>query len=370
MRLWPRRKVYVDDLPKTHDVRFAVFFAFGLAFLLGGLYAVGYYVAGDRVPRGTSVTEVDIGNLTTDEARDELADTVQPRLDRPIRLKGPVGDLALTPRRAGLTFDIDATVQRALDGKSWDPRHMLSVLLGGDQVSPVIAVDQTALDRELGRLAKSTLQPPVDSSVSFVAGEPEIVAGHAGAVVDIPQARQRVIAAFASGSAAVRLPLRPLAPQLSAADAADFVSEVAKPAVSAPALVGVGAHSLRLRPGIFARSLRVESDRSGLHLAIDSKILFARSRAALKALPNRPVNAEIRSVDGRSTVIPSRTGIIVTERALADAVLQAVTRRGPHRAVAQTRVAQARFTTRDAQKLLSQQPLFPGLPQDEKGGRR
>lgn len=370
MRFWPRGKVYVDDLPKTHDVRFAVLFACGLVLLFGGLYAVGYYVAGDRVPRGTSVTGVDIGNMTTVEARSELANTVQPRLVRPIRLKGPVGDLTLDPRRAGLTFEIDATVQRALDGESWDPRHMLRVLFGGDQVSPVVAVDQTALDRELGRLGKSVVQPPTDSSVSFVAGEPEVEPGHPGAVVDVPLARQRVIAAFANGSTAVRLPMKPLAPQLSATDAADFVFKVAEPAVSAPALIGVGVETVKLQPRVFARSLRVESDRAELHLTIDSRNLYVRSRAALKALPNSPANAQIRYDGRRPTVSPSRSGVIVTERSLAHAVLQAVTRPGPRRVNAQIRAAEPRFTTEDAYELLSQQPVFPNLGQDEEGGRR
>ncbi|MDQ3479765.1 MAG: peptidoglycan binding domain-containing protein, partial [Actinomycetota bacterium] len=358
MSLWSRRKVYVDNLPQTHDLRFAALFACGLIALLGGLYAVGYYVAGDRVPGGTTVAGVDLGNLTTAEAEAELADKVKPRLDRPIRLKGSDRELTLEPRQSGLTFDIDATVDRALDGESWDPRHMLRVLLGGDDLSPVIAVNQTALDQQLRRLASRLFDKPVESSVSFASGRPRVTAGNAGVELDIPLTRERVIAAFTRGSAVARLPLRAVAPQISPTEAADFVADVAAPAVSAPVDIAVGRDDVRLRPGQFSRSLQAEvSKDGGLRLAIDAESLFLRSRAQINALPSRPVDAKIRLVSGRPVVVPSRTGLAVTEQALADSVLRALRRSDSRRAVAETQVVEARFTTREVRDLQIRQRL-------------
>ena len=358
MRLWPRRKVYVDNLPQTHDLRFAALFACGLIALLGGLYAVGYYVAGDRVPGGTSVAGVDLGNLTTAEAKAELADTVKPRLERPIRLKGSDLEVTLEPRQSGLTFDIDATVDRALDGESWDPRHMLRVLLGGDDLSPVVAVNQTALDQQLRRLARRLFDEPVESSVSFASGRPRVTAGNVGVELDIPLTRERVIAAFTRGSAVARLPLRALAPQISPTEAADFVAEVAGPAVSAPVDIAVGRDDVRLRPGQFSRSLRAEvSKGGGLRLAIDAESLFLRSRAKINALPNSPVNASLRFVGGEPSVVPGRRGVSVTEQALADSVLVALRQSDSRRAVAETQVLQPRFTTRDIRDLRIRQRL-------------
>ncbi|MBA2772792.1 MAG: hypothetical protein H0U36_01920, partial [Nocardioidaceae bacterium] len=69
MRLWPRRKVYVDDLPKTHDVRFATVFLVGFAVLVAALYGVGYLLAGDRLPADTRVAGVDVGGMRAGAAR-------------------------------------------------------------------------------------------------------------------------------------------------------------------------------------------------------------------------------------------------------------------------------------------------------------
>ncbi|MBA2444014.1 MAG: peptidoglycan binding domain-containing protein [Nocardioidaceae bacterium] len=357
MRLWPRRTVYMDKLPQTHDLRFAAMFAIGLILLVGGLYGVGYYVAGDRVPGGTSVAGVDIGNLTTGEAKAELVETVQPRLDRLIRLKGTDLKLRLDPRRSGLAFDVDATVGRALDGESWDPRHMLRVVLGGDDVAPVIAVDQEALDRRLGNLARRLLETPEESSVSFASGRPQVTAGHVGAELDTALARERVIAAFTSGSTIARLPMRPLLPQITPTEAADFVTKAAAPAISGPVKITVGQDTVRLSRRFFSRSLTAVVDDTQLKLAIDAASLFRRSRSEIKALPNSPVSASFQFVGGEPSIVPSRSGASITKHEWADSVLRALTRSDSRRAVAQTQIVQPHFTTRDARALRITQQL-------------
>jgi len=357
MSSWPRRKVFVDNLPQTHDLRFAALFFIGLTVLLGGLYGVGYLVAGDRIPGGTSVAGIDLGNMTTAEAEAELADTLVPRLAKPIRLRGPAEPIALDPAKAGLTVDIAATVDRALDGKSWDPRHMFRVVLGGDDVLPVIAVDQAALDQWLERLAGKLDKPAVESAVTFESGGPQVRPGHAGVKLDVPLARERIIAAFARSSASVRLPLRTHQPHITPTEAANFIARVAGPAVSAPVDITVGRSSLRLRPGDFAQSLATKVDETGLRLAIDPKSLFVSNRAEISALPSSPVDAKFRFDSGEPEVVPGRRGDVVTPRALAESVLRAVTEPGPRSAVPVTKIAPPGFTTREANELQIEERL-------------
>jgi len=137
VRLWPRKQVYVDDLPKTHDLRFAAVFVVAFLALLAGLYGVGYLVAGDRLPAGTTVAGVDVGGMSSGEARAELQTTLAPRLGEPITLSAGGQSLEVDPQRAGLTFDLAATIDNGLGGNRWDPWHMLRVVTGGGPVDPV-----------------------------------------------------------------------------------------------------------------------------------------------------------------------------------------------------------------------------------------
>lgn len=68
MRSRERRRVYDDDLPKTHDVRYGFLFLFGVVGILVGLYAIGYFAAGNKLPWGTAIGGVDVGGMTPSQA--------------------------------------------------------------------------------------------------------------------------------------------------------------------------------------------------------------------------------------------------------------------------------------------------------------
>ncbi|MGI8887987.1 MAG: VanW family protein [Nocardioidaceae bacterium] len=364
MSLWPRRRVYVDDLPQTHDLRFAALFGGGLLLLLAGLYGVGYFVAGDRVPAGTIVSGVDIGNMTTSKARATLVDELAPRLDDPISLMNLGEDLQLDPRRAGLTFDVDETVERGLGGSSWDPRHMVRVLLGGDALDPAIAVDQEALDSELERLAQRFDRRPKETSVAFASGAPTITVGHPGLRLDISAGRERLISAFKRGDGSARLPLDPLLPTVSATQGYSFLVKVARPAVSAPVTIQVAGSRLRLSPRLFAPALATTATSKGLGLTVDAAKLMARSADQLAALQRAPVNARLRFVDGQPTVVPGKAGVTVSAQNLADAVFRALRQSGStRRALAPSSVQPPRLTTGQLRSLrIRQRVAYAQVP--------
>ena len=52
----------------------------------------------------------------------------------------------MEPAAAGLTVDYEASVQAAGSGRSFDPRQIFRVLVGGGATSAVIVVDQAKLD--------------------------------------------------------------------------------------------------------------------------------------------------------------------------------------------------------------------------------
>ena len=101
VRWWPRRKVYLDNLPKTHDLRFAIFFMVGLVAVFGALYGVGYAVAGNTVPRGTTVSDVEIGTLSRGEAETTIRQELVPRLQRPPSSRAVAASSASTRRTPG-----------------------------------------------------------------------------------------------------------------------------------------------------------------------------------------------------------------------------------------------------------------------------
>jgi vancomycin resistance protein YoaR len=331
MRLWPRRKVYVDDLPRTHDLRFGVIFVVGFALLLGALYGVGYVVAGDKLPAGTKVAGVDIGGMRPDAARAVLQDELAPRLERRLTVSVSGEDYTLDPQVAGLTFDIDATLEEGLGGSPWDPRHMLHVLMGGDTLQPVVDTDESELSSRLARIARHIERKPTDSKVSFRSGRPEVTVGRAGRALNFQSSGDRLVEALISGDDTVTLPVKAVQPNITAIEATRFVETTAKRALSGPIRLRAADATMTLTPRQFGRALRAVAGDAGLRLDVDADLLMQHARSALQKLPHHPVNARISFKKDRPVVVPSLVGVTVSKDALAKAVLRAVALKGDNR---------------------------------------
>ncbi len=332
MRLWPRRKVYVDDLPKTHDLRFGIIFLVGVAVVIGALYGVGYLVAGNKLPAGTTVAEVDIGGMSPDKARTVLQEKLAPRLENPIKVSaGGSKTYTIDPQLAGLTIDIDATLDLALGGSAWDPRHMLHVLTGGDTLDPVVDLDSAALVSSLRKVAKQVERKPVDSSVSFRRVQPKVTYGRAGRALDYQSSGERLKEAIIAGDDSVNLVVSTIQPHVTVIKATTFEETVARKAVSGPIRIKVADSAMTLTPREFGPALQALPGTDGLRLSVDQAKLVKRARPAMRKLPHRPVNARISFRGSRPVIVPGTSGVTVGAGDLAKAVLKAVDSRGAKR---------------------------------------
>lgn len=367
-----RRRVYDDDLPKTHDVRYGLLFIFGLAGVLVLLYAVGFFVAGDKLPSGTAIGGVDVGGMTSDQARTAVQEELAPRVEKPLSLMAAGKTYRINPQRAGMAFDIDASVDTALGGASWDPRHMVRVLLGGGDFQPELVVDRGELHATLAKVAAQVASGASDATVSFAGRKPQVQFGRSGQALDVDESMRRLTAAVRAGDDRVRLPVSGVDPAVTSTEANTFAGTVATRAVSEPVTLRVAHAKLVLKPKVFAPALRTEVVDSDLRLTVDAERLYGRSRAAIASLRRAPVNAKIGFGRFHPVVTPGRTGVSVSPDDWAGAVLKAVSRQGAERtARVETSPQEPAFTTKDARALgvskqvASAATRYPSLPATE-----
>src|SRR6478735_2266843 len=118
----------------------------GLLLLLAAGYAAAYFVAGDKVPRGTTIAGVEVGGMTQDQARTALEDGLADRVERPIAVVHDGQSTTIAPADAGLSVDYDASVAEAGGEESWAPDRLWTYYTGGDDLDAVVDVDEPSLD--------------------------------------------------------------------------------------------------------------------------------------------------------------------------------------------------------------------------------
>jgi lipoprotein-anchoring transpeptidase ErfK/SrfK len=130
----------------------------------------------DQIAEGVTVGGVDVGGLSRDDARRKLQSEVLARLQRPIVARFEKKKFNINPERAGVSVDIDASVDGAVaasrEGTIFS--RTFRGLTGGEvdeDVTVEVTYDQERIDKRIAQIGRKLDQPAVDADVDIsVAG--------------------------------------------------------------------------------------------------------------------------------------------------------------------------------------------------------
>jgi vancomycin resistance protein YoaR len=322
----------------------------GLLVLAGAGYLTAGVVAGDKVPRGTSVAGIEIGGLSPEDASRLLQERLSPRLRAPFTVSIGGVTQQITPEQAGIAVDYSGTVARTGSGRTLDPGRLWDYFDGGEDVDPVLRVDGTRMTGLLEDLSEATGTRARDGAISFASGHAEIVEPRLGAVVDTSRADDLIVEAWARGEEQVVLPLSVSEPRIDSADLRAAIKDFANPALSGPVTLEFARSRATLSPHDYAPLLRTRVQDGRLVPDVRSAEL-----AGLVGLTSRdaaPADATVAMSGGSPQVVPARPGATYGPDDVSRAFLDAVVQAGDARTVEVdgTRVP-ADFSTREARKL-------------------
>lgn len=325
-----------------------------LVLLVGGGYAAAYGMAGDKVPRGTTISGVDVGGLTRDAAIEELEQAFGDRADRPITVsvESAAGEKTdeVTPSEIGLGVDYEASVDAAGAGESWSPARQWDYFTGGDDVEAVVDIDEELLDEQLTALSEGLGTPPKDGEVRFTRNGVKAVDPVPGEAVDLDAAEDAIVAAYLGEEDAAELAVEEAQPEIDDADVQTALDEFANPAMSRSVVLVFGENKIRLQPKDYASALSMVPDNGVLVPEVDEKALNTLVKDA--TTEGEPVDATVELVDGKPKVVPAKPGV---EFEIEDVVsvftdLLAAPE-GEREGKVKAKVVEADFTTKEAKEL-------------------
>ncbi len=322
----------------------------GLALLVGGGYAAAYVGAGDRVPRGTTVAGVDVGGQTPEQAVRTLEEGLADRVDEPISVVVDGESLTVSPAEAGLEVDYEASIDAAGGGQSWDPARLWNYYTDGDDLPPVLDVDDAAMTAAIETLTADAGTPARNGRVRFRGGRLEVTQPQTGQELDPDAARDAIETAYLSDGPDVELSLTTTQPDIDEADVQEAVAEFGNPALSGPVTLLFGDSEVTLAPRVYAGALRLRPQ--------DGELVPGLARKALtRLLDSRissgdPVDATVRIVNGAPRVVPAKPGVTYRPADVERTFLELVVRPdGEREERIKAVAAQADFTTADARAL-------------------
>jgi vancomycin resistance protein YoaR len=315
-----------------------------------GLYLLLVLVSGDGLPRGASVSGVDIGAQSPAEAAATLDRQLAAKEKAPI--VATIGDtkVSVVPATAGLSLDSAATVAQAT-GRSWNPVTAFQRLTGSVTLDPVVVVDSAKLGAEVTTLAGDTDMPATEPGIVVQGTTVTSTPGKGGQVLDKAGAQQALTDAFLRTTEPVALPVVDSEPTVSPDAAAQAVA-TAKALVSGPVQVHVGAITATIPPAAIGGAVSFPAVDGQLKPTLNGDVLRAAIAPKLTKVEKYGRDATWSVKTGKPVLIPSRSGTGVSPTALAASVLAAASTADGSRSVQATiGPIPAKLTTEQARKL-------------------
>ncbi|MTB87864.1 VanW family protein [Aeromicrobium senzhongii] len=323
----------------------------GVVAVLAAAYVGGYVLTGQRLPADTTIAGVDVGGKSPDEAEAALTRGLAERVEEPIVATFEEQKFELDPEQAGLAVDVPASV-RAAGGRSWDPRDMIALFAGGSDHDPQLRVDDTKLAAAVASVAETVDQPVVQAQITFPDAKPKARQPKPGNQVPQDEFAQTIRESWLTSEDPIRVPVAAVAPAVDRAGLERAMREIAQPAVSAPVTLKVGSSRADLPVTAYAPALSIVVRDGAMVPTIDAKDLAGPLTSSVTGIGRRAVDASFRFEGGRPVVVPSKAGIGLDPKTMAEQLVPVLTKTGDQRVITvEATTVQPDFTTQDAEAL-------------------
>ena len=348
----PRRGAPRKSSGRVVPGRLVILVLFWAAALVAGLwYGTAVQSSSDVVREGVTVLGVPIGGLRPGQAIATLNQRIGANADSPLTVTAGDKEFTLDPAKAGLSFDAAATVESAM-GTAWNPMELLGLTTPSLRIDPVIRIDHDRLAAALDDIATVVATDPVEPTLAYVDGVPDLTPGEAGLALDVAGADEVISTGWLSMKEPIELPMTSTEPSVPADVAEGIADGLALAAVSAPVTVDIDGTPAVLGPGDIANALTFDAKGGTLVPALNGEVLHDALATELAALETPGRDASFAIENGVPVVVPAVDGQEVDVNKLAESVLGVLDRQPDYRIVKATvEFSPARVTTEEAQAL-------------------
>ncbi|WP_372508643.1 VanW family protein [Amycolatopsis iheyensis] len=277
------------------------------------LYAIDLIASAGDVPRGVTVAGIDVGGLTHAEAEAKLRKELEPRLTRPVLVRGGDVRAELVPAQSGLGLDWPNTLG----------------LAGHQPLSPITRIMSFFTSREVGVATRTdpgqisqAVRALADGKINHAATEGAVgfmpIQGSDGGVTPYPilprQGQQltdldravRTVTDHWLDRGGVDLPMAITPVKATAAGVQAAFRQIVQPAVAKPVVVHGQGKDVPLKPDAIAGSFQFAAVEGGaVEVRIDQGKLQAALKDGLASTETDGRNAQIVFTGDQPAVEPS-----------------------------------------------------------------
>jgi vancomycin resistance protein YoaR len=288
------------------------------------LVAADHLANQGQIYGGVMVGNVSLGGKTPEEAREIVAERGAAAFDE-LRFVGGPEEFAISAREAGLTLDVESTVDRAYAvGREGSISKRLGERFEGAwgtvSTAPVVDHDREAVRSRIENRATRINQEGRNAYVDIRGSDAEAVESREGYTMDVQGTAANVDKALERMSGEVEIAGEAFEPEVLT-PAAEEAASVAQEAMSEPVTLTADGKEWELSPQEVGQSLSFTPSADGeLRVGLDQEQLQGVMADVYEDLTIAPTEAGFRFEDDGVVVTRSRAGQEIEEEELFDAL--------------------------------------------------
>lgn len=330
------------------------------AFLLAAVLvlAIEAGVNYNKIHEGISVTGIDLGGLSEDEATAALETYVRDAQATPVTLTGDGKTWEVMPAEAGTKFDVAAAVAAAMGvtresnvfvdlGRRWK-------LYFSDTDLPLQgSVDDAKLGSLISGIAEEIDLDPVDAGLAIENGDVKVVGGQRGQAVDQDALSEQLSSLFVTlHSTEVAIPLVVIEPAVRTEDN-QVALDAARTIISSPITLADGDKSWTLTPADLVSYVEFKSESANgvptLVPSLSVTLMHSFFAEIEDEVAKDPVDATFASDGYKAWVVPAQPGEKLDPDGTAAALTAAALETTGRTAEVAVMESEADFTTEEAE---------------------
>jgi len=288
------------------------------------LVAADHLANQGKIYGGVMVGNTSLGGKTPEEAREIVAERGTAALDE-LRFVGGPEEFAISAREAGLTLDVESTVDRAYAvGREGGILKRLGERFEGAwgtvSTAPVVDYDREAVRSRIENRATRINQEGRNAYVDIRGSDAEAVESREGYTMDVQGTAVNVDKALERMSGEVEIAGEAFEPEILT-PAAEEAASVAQEAMSEPVTLTAEDKEWELSPQEIGQSLSFAPSTGGeLRVGLDREQLRGVMSDVYEDLTIAPIEAGFRFEDDGVGVTKSRAGQEIEEEELFNAL--------------------------------------------------
>jgi vancomycin resistance protein YoaR len=288
------------------------------------LVAADHLANQGKIYGGVMVGNTSLGGKTPEEAREIVAERGAAALDE-LRFVGGPEEFAISAREAGLTLDVESTVDRAYAvGREGGILKRLGERFEGAwgtvSTAPVVDYDREAVRSRIENRATRINQEGRNAYVDIRGSDAEAVESREGYTMDVQGTAVNVDKALERMSGEVEIAGEAFEPEILT-PAAEEAASVAQEAMSEPVTLTAEDKEWELSPQEIGQSLSFAPSTGGeLRVGLDREQLRGVMSDVYEDLTIAPIEAGFRFEDDGVGVTKSRAGQEIEEEELFNAL--------------------------------------------------